>query len=84
MVDEDYDEGQGIEEENEGTDEPVQEDGELFNRWLSLIDEVSELTRLDFNKVWLMNVNEFFTYASYNRWKSKKKMEAMEKWKRQH
>ena len=54
--------------------------GEQFNRYLSLIDEVSEVMRQSFNETWEMNIYAFFTYAAYSRWKSKKQQEAIARW----
>lgn len=54
--------------------------GEQFNKYLSLIDEVSEVMRQSFNETWEMNIYAFFTYAAYSRWKSKKQQEAIARW----
>lgn len=70
-----------------GTDdstETTRDVGELFNQYLSLIDEVSELTRLDYNQVWKMNIGEFFTYVNFSRWKSKRKADAIARWKNEN
>lgn len=69
---------------NEGTigdsEETSIDFGEQFNRYLSLIDEVSETLRQPFNETWEMNIYAFFTYAAYSRWKAKKQQEAISKW----
>ena len=72
MGDEDVDEGQEAEELDEGADTEIQDTGEAFNRWLALIDEVSTITRQPFKEVWEFGIYEFFTYASYSRWKVKR------------
>lgn len=68
------------------TDEGIERDdrGIVFNRWLSLFDEVSQITRFDWGKLWEMKIYEFFTYASYSRWKAKQQAESIKRWERQH
>ena len=80
---EDYevdDKGQADEGDVEDGGESAVDPGEQFNRYLSLIDEVSEVLRQSFNETWEMNIYAFFTYAAYSRWKTKKQQEAIARW----
>ena len=72
--------GQADEGDVEDGTEPAVDAGEQFNKYLSLIDEVSEVMRQSFNETWEMNIYAFFTYAAYSRWKSKKQQEAIARW----
>lgn len=45
---------------------------------MSLIDSVSECTRLDFNKIFDMSVMECFSYALYVKMKTEKEQKAIE------
>lgn len=74
------DKGQADKGDVEDDRESVVDAGEQFNRYLSLIDEVSEVMRQSFNETWEMNIYAFFTYAAYSRWKSKKQQEAIARW----
>ena len=49
--------------------------------WLSLIDCVSETTRLNWNEVWKMGVYEFFNYVTYYNEKMRRREEEIKKWK---
>ena len=74
------DKGQADEGDVEDSTESAVDSGEQFNKYLSLIDEVSEVMRQSFNETWEMNIYAFFTYAAYSRWKSKKQQEAIARW----
>ena len=74
------DKGQADEGNVEDGGESAVDPGEQFNRYLSLIDEVSEVLRQSFNETWEMNIYAFFTYAAYSRWKTKKQQEAIARW----
>ena len=72
--------GEGESEDSVSTDAGI---GEIFNGYLALLDEVAQLTRLNFYQVWDMNIAEFFSYVAYSRWKSKKQAENIKKWQSQ-
>ena len=74
------DKGQADEGDVEDDRESAVDAGEQFNKYLSLIDEVSEVMRQSFNETWEMNIYAFFTYAAYSRWKAKRQQEAIARW----
>lgn len=51
---------------------------------MSLIDSVSECTRLDFNKIFDMPVMECFSYALYVKMKTEKEQKAIEDYRRKN
>lgn len=59
-------------------------DQESYFAWLTLVDNVSELTREKWDDVFRKNVYEFFNLLSYISHKNKKHKELIEKWKRTH
>lgn len=49
-----------------------------------LIKRVSDLTKLDWDRVWEMNVYLFFNYLQFDIEYKKREEQEMEKWRRTH
>ena len=88
----------GMEDEEDDEEEAGDEDGtgrgddedssvqDFTRRWnlLVLVDEVSELTRYNWEQVFNMDAGEFMTFASYGRDKAEYKADQVKKWQREH
>ena len=80
------------EDEEEAQEGPeVIEDGNSMGRsqeeyfsWLTLVDNVAELTHDKWDDVFRKNIYEFFNLISYLRFKNEKIKERIEKWKQTH
>lgn len=57
---------------------------EGYFNWLTLIDEVGELTRDKWDDVFKKNIYEFFNLVAYLKYKNKRRKEQIEKWKQAH
>lgn len=57
---------------------------EGYFNWLTLIDEVGELTRDKWDDVFKKNIYEFFNLVAYLKHKNKRRKEQIEKWKQTH
>lgn len=78
----DQEEDEAYQEEQGYTETEYKDDGgdaESNFKWLKLIDNVSETVREPWNKVWEMNVYEFFNIVSYYNWKMETQKKAVEK-----
>lgn len=64
------------EEENQEQDNPF--------GWMAMADAVSEITRQPFSEIWEMGIIEFFNYFAYALYKSRKREEEINKFKRQY
>ena len=86
MADEDSEDVEN--EEAQSKDREARENGEGDGReyfsWITLVDNVSELTRERWEDVFKKNVYEFFNLLSYIQYKNKKMKENIERWKRSH
>lgn len=80
-------------EEDENQEEQRQDSGSSTEnesnvtssfQWFSLVDGVSETTRLNWNEVWMMNIYEFFNIVSYRNEKFERQKEQINKWKQKH
>lgn len=71
--------GQG---EESGVDGATQGDRQLI--FLSLIDEVAETTRTEWEKVFRYEITYFFNIITYARWKAEREKKQAEEWKRKH
>lgn len=79
-----------IEEEGEeqGGNSGVREElgeskGDYFG-WLTLVDNVGQLTRDKWDDIFEKNIYEFFNLLSYLKYKNNRQKEQIEKWKRSH
>lgn len=52
--------------------------------WLSIMENVAEMTNYNFREIYEMPVLEFFGYASYLRYKAQKEKEQMDALMRKH
>ena len=52
--------------------------------WLSFVDAVSDLTKLNWPEVFNMSVMEFFAFLSYQIYKNEKEKRQFEEWKRKN
>lgn len=82
-------EGEMDETDNEGQREKGEvatSDNEFGNRWrwIALIDRVSETVRDSWEKVFAMNIYEFFNILCYSIDKSNEEKRQLENWKRKH
>lgn len=59
-------------------------DQEKYFGWLTLIDNVSDLTKDKWDDVFKKSIYEFFNLISYLKYKNRKQKEQIEKWKRTH
>lgn len=57
---------------------------ESYFAWLTLIDNISDLTKDKWDDVFKKNIYEFFNLLAYLRHKNKRQKEQIEKWKRTH
>ena len=65
MVEED-DELEQEDADEEDVDEEKNAESETNSEiWLIFLDQVSEVTRISWDKLWEMNIYEFFTYLVY-------------------
>lgn len=66
--------------------EEQEEDQEQDNPfgWMAMADAVSEVTRQPFSEIWEMGIIEFFNYFAYALYKSRKREEEINKFKRQY
>ena len=83
----------GEEDQGSGDDGEVQEDREgsatetgQFNtfNWLFQIKKVSDLTKIDWNGIWVMEVYEFFNYLQFDMEYRKMEERELSKWKATH
>lgn len=65
-------------------DQEQQEQEENPFGWMAMADAVSEVTRQPFSEIWEMGIIEFFNYFSYALYKSRKREEEINKFKRQY
>lgn len=81
---------QETEEENEEqgesdrTREELGESEESYFGWLTLVDNIGQLTRDKWDDVFKKNIYEFFNLLSFLRYKNNKQKEQIEKWKQSH
>lgn len=72
------DEEYAVTEEERGSGSDEEGDGATASNgvytYLSLLKEVSDLTHLNFEQVWEMNVLEFFSYLVFNREYNRRQM----------
>jgi hypothetical protein len=81
----------------EETEEEYEEQGEIsrdrdrmggneenYFGWLTLIDNVGQLTRDKWDDVFKKNIYEFFNILSFLKYKNNKQKEQIEKWKQTH
>jgi len=52
--------------------------------WLSIVKRVSDMTKFDWEKVFNLNVYEFFNYLSFCISYSRKEEEELKKWRETH
>lgn len=75
-------------EENEDDPGNEQQDDEEQEQnpfgWMAMVDAVAEVTRQPFSEIWSMGIYEFFNYFSYALYKSHKREEEINKFKRQY
>lgn len=71
---------------SDNEEEEDQEDQEQDNPfgWMAMADAVSEITRQPFSEIWEMGIIEFFNYFAYALYKSRKREEEINKFKRQY
>ena len=55
----------------------------MFN-WLYQIKKVSDLTKIDWNGIWVMEVYEFFNYLQFDMEYRKMEERELSKWKATH
>lgn len=80
---EDEEESKGQEFDREiGTG--VGSDQESYFGWLTLVDNVGQLTRDKFDDVFKKNIYEFFNLLAFLKHKNNKEKERIEKWKQTH
>lgn len=79
-MDEDDNEEYGEEEEDGGSDS---EFGKRW-KWVAMVDRVSETVRDSWEKVFTMNVYEFFNIVCYRIDKDNEDKRNMELWKKKH
>ena len=71
------DEEEGREGDDDGAGKDYGEEDTGFNTfsWLMMVNKVSNRTKLDWNKVWDMNIYEFFNILKfdieYSKWETK-------------
>lgn len=78
---EDAESGEGKETEGVGGSD---ESGGAGFIYLSLIKEVSELTREPWSHVFEMSVIEFFNYINFSRWDKERERRQAEEWQLKH
>ena len=84
--DDEEDEGRGDEDETEdgnGADSNLQGFAARW-KWLILVDEVSEITKLNWVDTFQLDIGEFLVYASYSRDKANEINRRREEWARRH
>ena len=86
MADEDIedDENEEVQNKDREAGENGEGNGREYFSWITLVDNVSELTRERWDDVFMKNVYEFFNLLSYIQYKNKKMKDNIEKWKRSH
>lgn len=52
--------------------------------WLCLINRVSDRTKISWDRIWDMNVYEFFNYANFDIEYRKMEEKELERWKQNH
>lgn len=86
-------------QETDKEDEGPRDDGEIgeggegdegeagqFNsfNWLMLINKVSDRTKMDWDKIWDMNIYEFFNYLQFDIEYKKMEEREMARWRASH
>ncbi len=66
--------------EGEEDAEPDKDDGGTY-AWLSLLRNVSDLTKMSWDKMWEMEISEFFSYVAFNMAYNKRQQEIMDKYR---
>ena len=64
--------------------EGMGENEESYFGWLTLVDNVGQLTRDKFDDVFKKNIYEFFNLLAFLKHKNNKEKERIEKWKQTH
>lgn len=52
--------------------------------WITLVDNVGQLTRDKWDDIFSKNIYEFFNLVSYLKYKNNKQKEQIERWKQTH
>lgn len=73
-----------ISDNEEEEDQEDQEEQDNPFGWMAMADAVSEITRQPFSEIWEMGIIEFFNYFAYALYKSRKREEEINKFKRQY
>ena len=74
-------EGEGQSQEK-GTDDADRGNRQLI--WFALVDEVAEVTRTEWEKVFGYEITYFFNVITFARWKAEREKKQAEEWKRKH
>lgn len=73
-LDDEMDEDEDMDEENseDGNrqgdgDDGKNEEGDFGYGWFAIMKEVSDMTKIDWERCWQLTIGEFFTYLSFTR-----------------
>lgn len=58
--------------------------GTQQTNWLTLIDSVSDLTKINWNDIWKLNIYDFFNYYVYAKEKNERQLQKIQKLKNGH